>query len=155
MDAWIGLFGVLVGTALTLLSNFFINERQRRHELVRLEIEKQNERKQFLRERYEELVSTVYEINNLIIGKLNTYDDSHQNFLSNDYHQMGVKVQTLICTYFHGLDDVVSEFVLMAHEVNDAILTSNTTEIEEKIDKLDTVREKVLKELKNYAEIYT
>lgn len=155
MDAWIGLFGVLVGTALTLLSNFFINERQRRHELVRLEIEKQNERKQFLREKYEELVSTVYEINNLILDKLNTYDGSHQNFLSNDYHQMGVKVQTLICTYFHGLDDVVSEFVLMAHEVNDAILTRKITEIEEKIDKLDIVREKVLKELKNYAEIYT
>lgn len=155
MDAWVGLIGVLIGTALTMLSNFAINERQRKHELVRLEVETKNERRQFLREKYEELVSTVYEINNLVIDRLNTYDGNSISILDSRYHQMGVKVQTLVCTYFHGLDDVVMEFVLMAHDMNDAIVDNRSNEIPEKMDKLDSIRGRVLEELRNHAEQYT
>lgn len=155
MDAWIGLIGVLIGTALTLLANFSINERQRKHELLRLEIETKNERRQFLREKYEELVSTVYEINNLIIDRLNAYDGTPISILDSDYHQMGVKVQTLVCTYFHGLDGIVMEFVLIAHDLNNAIVNSRVNEVPEKMDKLDSIREQVLEELRSHAGEYT
>ncbi len=155
VDAWIGLIGVLVGTFLTLVANFALNERQRKHELIKIEIEKINERRQFLREKYEELVTTVYEINNLILVQLNTYDGTFKPILDIHYHEKGLRVQTLVSTYFQSLNEIVIEFASIAHDLNETILDNNISEVSGKMYKLDSIRKNVLEEVILHAEKYT
>jgi|26BtaG_2_1085354.scaffolds.fasta_scaffold11756_3 hypothetical protein len=155
MDAWIGLIGVLVGTFLTLVANFALNERQRKHELNKIEIENINERRQFLREKYEELVTTVYQINNLILDQLNEYDGTPKPILDSNYHEKGLRVQTLVSTYFQSLNEIVIDFASMAHDLNETILDNNSSEISKKMYKLDSIRKNVLEEVIRYAGKYT
>ena len=106
-----GLIGVIIGTLLTLFANYILSERQRKHELEKLKIEQLNERKVYLRGKYEKVVGLMLKaadtVNEAYFHQLN--GGAPKN-IEEEFINAGIEIETLIYVYFHELRDVSDEF---------------------------------------------
>jgi len=123
-----GLIGVLVGTLLTLIANYILSERQRKHELEKLKLEQLNERKVYLREKYEKVVGLMLKatdtVNEAYFHQLN---GGVPRNIEEDVINAGIEIETLIYVYFHELKDASDEF---ADELSNFRLKMQSSEFE-------------------------
>lgn len=154
MDSgWIGFIGVILGSIITGAITFIVNHHNHKHELKKLELEKQEQRNELLRDKYELLTENVIQFyqfiqesstDPLVAGK--QFDDSYLKMISK------FEVQTtLICTlYIDDVHDDVADFIKEGVQLMGSIRSYSLDSIGIK----KQMTNELLVELEDYGQLY-